>query len=349
MNDPRLRSPGYQPEYDYFCLVNIYLSVNYSNTLMMYPWGNIRRFNAWSDRAREKFGSRLQKLSINAGLSCPNRDGTVSRGGCTFCNNDGFNPSYCDPAKSIHQQIDEGLTFIKKRYARAKLFVAYFQAFSNTHAPLLHLRSIYGEALQHPAITGLVIGTRPDCIDDEKLDYLQALSEQHFIKIEYGVESCYNETLLRINRGHTFEASVQAIKATAARGIFNGIHLILGLPGESRQMMLDQVNIINKLPVNTIKFHQLQIVKNTLMAKEYADCPERFDLFELDEYIDLVISFIERLRPDISIDRFSGEVPPRLIAGKRWENIRSDGVIGLIEEELEKRNIYQGMLFTPDT
>lgn len=311
----------------------------------MYPWGNTRRFNAWSDRAREKFGSRLQKLTINAGFSCPNRDGTVSRGGCTFCNNEGFNPSYCDPQKTIKQQIDEGLTFIKKRYPRAKLYVAYFQAYSNTHATLNHLRSIYDEALNHPSISGLVIGTRPDCVDDEKLDYLGELSKSHFIKIEYGVESCYDETLQRINRGHNFEASVKAIEATAAKGIFNGIHLIFGLPGESRQMMLEQVNIINKLPIYTIKFHQLQIVKDTAMAEEYAAYPERFSLFDLDEYVDFVVSFIERLRPDIAIDRLSGEVPPRLITGKRWEHIRADGVITLVEEKLKTRNTFQGRLY----
>lgn len=315
----------------------------------MYPWDNSRRFNAWSDQARKKFGTRLQKLTINAGLSCPNRDGTVGLGGCTFCNNEGFNPSYCDPQKDIKQQIDEGLSFIKNRYPRAKLFVAYFQAYSNTHAPLRHLRSIYDEALGHPDISGLVIGTRPDCVDDEKLDYFEELSERHFIKIEYGVESCYNDTLQRINRGHSFETSARSIEATAARGIFNGIHLIFGLPGESRQMMLEQINHINKLPINTIKFHQLQIVKHTLMAEEYASFPERFHLFELGEYFSFVASFLERLRPDIAIDRLSGEVPPRLIAGKRWQNIRADGVIGLIEKELEKRNTHQGIFFNTGT
>jgi uncharacterized protein len=311
----------------------------------MYPWDNNRRFNSWSDQARKKYGTRLQKLTINAGFSCPNRDGTVGTGGCTFCNNDGFNPSYCDPQKTIDQQIDEGLAFIRNRYPRAKKFVAYFQAYSNTHAPLRQLRSIYEEALQHPEIYGLVIGTRPDCVDDEKLDYLARLSETYFIKLEYGVESCYTETLSRINRGHNFEASVKAIQATAARGIFNGIHLIFGLPGESRKMMHSQVHLLNELPIHTIKFHQLQIVKNTAMAEEYAAFPERFHLFELNEYVEFVVSFLEELRPDISVDRFSGEVPPGLIAGKRWGNIRSDGIIRLIEEKLEKRDTYQGRLF----
>ncbi len=309
----------------------------------MYPWGNERRFNAWADQVKKRFGTRLQKLSINAGFSCPNRDGTVGYGGCTFCNNEGFNPSYCDPQKSVENQIDEGLSFIKNRYPRAKLFVAYFQAYSNTHAPLNRLREIYEQALDHPGISGLVIGTRPDCIDGEKLDYLAGLSEKHFIKVEYGVESCYNATLQRINRGHSFEDSVRAIEETASRGIFNGIHMIFGLPGESREMMLDQVELINKLPVNTIKFHQLQIVKDTPMADEYRKHPERFNLFDLEEYVDFVVSFVERLHPGIAIDRFSGEVPPRLISGPRWGNVRSDVIIGMVERGLEQRNSHQGI------
>ncbi len=309
----------------------------------MYPWGNERRFNAWADLAKRRFGTRLQKLSINAGFSCPNRDGTVGYGGCTFCNNEGFNPSYCNPQKPIAKQIDEGLSFIKKRYPRAKLFVAYFQAYSNTHASLKRLKEIYGQALAHPGISGLVIGTRPDCMDSEKLDYLAGLSEKYFIKVEYGVESCYDTTLQRINRGHSFDDSVRAIEETASRGIFNGIHMIFGLPGESRQMMLDQVELINKMPVNTIKFHQLQIVKDTPMAEEYRKHPERFNLFDLEEYVDFVVSFVERLHPNIAIDRFSGEVPPRLITGPRWENIRSDGIIGMVEQGLEQRNSHQGV------
>ena len=308
----------------------------------MYPWENERRFNAWANQAKKRFGTRLQKLSINAGFSCPNRDGTVGYGGCTFCNNEGFNPSYCNPEKPIARQIDEGLSFIKNRYPRAKLFVAYFQAYSNTHAHLKLLEEIYEQALAHPEISGLVIGTRPDCIDSEKLDYFAELAKRYFIKLEYGVESCYNSTLKRINRGHSFEDSVHAIKETASRSIFNGIHMIFGLPGESRQMMLDQVELINKLPVNTIKFHQLQIVKDTPMADEYRNHPERFNLFGLEEYVEFVVSFVERLHPAIAIDRFSGEVPPRLITGPRWGNVRSDTIIGMVERGLEKRNSHQG-------
>ena len=308
----------------------------------MYPWGSNRRFNAWTDQARKRFGTRLQKLSINAGFSCPSRDGSKGSGGCTFCNNEGNNPSYGKPHKSISDQIDEGLLIVRKRYRRAKLFVAYFQAFSNTHAPLPILQQIYDEALAHPAISGLVIGTRPDCVDDEKLDYIAACAEKHFVKVEYGIESCYNATLQRINRGHTFEDAVNAVEATAKRGIFNGAHFIFGLPGESRQMMRDQVIQINALPLDTVKFHQLQMVKNTAMEREYQTFPERFDLFELDEYIEFVASFLERLRPGIAIDRLSGEIPPRLISGKRWGNVRSDAIIKMVEQHMAQKGTYQG-------
>ncbi len=310
----------------------------------MYPWGNDRRFNSWSDVVRKRFGTRLQKLTINAGFTCPNRDGTVAVGGCTFCNNKGFNPSYCDPEKPIHQQIDEGLAFIRKRYPRASLFLAYFQAYSNTHAPLQVLKEVYHEALSHPDIFGLVIGTRPDCVDDEKLDYLAELSQKHFIKVEYGVESCYDETLQRVNRGHGFEDSRRAIEATAARNISCGIHMIFGLPGESREMMLAQAEMINALPVDTIKFHQLQIVKDTAMALEYLNNPDSFRQFDLEEYVDFMVAFIERLRPEIAIDRFSGEVPPRYILGKRWVNVRADSIIGMIEKRLSEKDTFQGRL-----
>ncbi len=311
----------------------------------MHPWGSNRRFHSWSEVVRKRFGTRLQKLTINAGFTCPNRDGTVGTGGCTFCNNEGFNPSYCNPEKPIHEQIDEGLFFIRKRYRRASLFAAYFQAYSNTYAPIHVLKQVYEEALQHPAITGLVIGTRPDCIDEEKLDYLAGLSRKYFIKIEYGLESCYDDTLERINRGHSFKDAQEAISKTAGRKLLTGVHMIFGLPGESREEMLAQTEMINALPINTIKFHQLQIVKGTAMAAAYLKDPGRFDLFALDEYIDFLVTFLERLRPGIAIDRFSGEVPPRLIVGKRWGNVRSDIVTEMIEKRLAEKDTFQGRLY----
>lgn len=312
---------------------------------MAYPWGTDRRFNAWSDQSRKRYGTRLQKISVNAGFSCPNRDGTVGIGGCSFCNNEGFSPSYCKPEKSITQQIDQGLAFIRKRYPRAGKFLAYFQAYSNTYGSLEDLKKIYEQALDHPHISGLVIGTRPDCVDEEKLDYFATLAGHYFVKLEYGVESCYDDTLQRINRGHGFEQSRRAIAMTAERGIMTGIHMIFGLPGETRKQMLDQVTMLNQLPIQTIKFHQLQIVKGTAMASEYAMFPERFRLFELEEYVDFIVSFIERLRSDVSVDRLSGEVPPRLIEGKRWENVRSDNFMQMVERKMIERDTFQAKLY----
>ncbi len=310
----------------------------------MYPWGNRRRFHSLSDSFRQQYGTRLQKLTVHAGFTCPNRDGTVSAGGCTFCNNEGFSPSYCDPSKPIHVQIEEGLTFVRNRYPRANRFVAYFQTYSNTYAPLPRLKEIYGEALRHPAISGLVIGTRPDCVDEEKLDYLAWLARKYFIKIEYGLESCYDDSLKRVNRGHTFRRSEEAIAMTAKKKLFTGIHLIIGLPGETRSQMLAQVDTINRLPIQAIKLHQLQIVKDTPMAIEYEQNPDAFALFDLEEYVDFVVAFLERLRPDIAIDRFSGEIPPRLITGKRWGMIRSDAVIRMVEDKMNALDTYQGRL-----
>lgn len=234
---------------------------------------------------------------------------------------------------------------MKKRYKRSDIFIAYFQSYSNTHGSSGHLKSVYGQALLHPEIRGLAIGTRPDCIDEEKLDYLASLAQNHIISVEYGVESCYNQTLERVNRGHTFEQSAQAIKMTAARGLHTGVHMIFGLPGETHGQMLEQAKILSDLPIQTIKFHQLQIVSGTPMAIEYKLHPERFNLFLLDEYIDFIVQFLERLRPDISIERLSGEVPPAINEGIKWGQIRSDKVIGLIETKMKELNTWQGRLF----
>ncbi len=309
---------------------------------MKFPWGHNRRFNAYSNYFLKEFGERVQKLSIDAGFTCPNRDGTVGTGGCTYCNNGAFNPSYCTPSKSISQQITEGIEFHQKRYRRANKYLAYFQPFSNTYASLDKLRNIYNEALKFPEVIGLVIGTRPDCIDDEKLDFLQKLSEKFYIIVEYGIESCYDKTLERVNRGHSFEQSIEAITKTAERGIKTGAHIIFGLPGETKQEMLDEADILSELPLNNIKFHQLQIIKDTEMAKEYSEKPENFNLFSLDEYIDFIITFLERLTPDIVIERFAGEVPPRFLSGPGWGLIRNDQILNLIEKKLAEKNTWQG-------
>jgi len=307
-----------------------------------YSWNHQRRFNAFTNFCQQKFGERIQKLSVNAGFTCPNRDGSSGTGGCVYCNNDAFNPSYCSPDKSISQQIIEGIEFHTVRYRRAGKYLAYFQAYSNTHAPLELLKSKYEEALQHPDVIGLVIGTRPDCVDDEKLDYLQELSHKCFISVEYGVESCYNKTLERINRGHTFERSVKAIEETAKRNIHTGIHMIFGLPGESRDEMLNEAGIISKLPVSTIKFHQLQIIRGTALQAMFSSNPEQFHVFKLDEYIDFIIDFCERLNPAIMIERFTAEVPPAFHVMGGFGLLRTDQILQKIEKRMEERDTWQG-------
>lgn len=315
-----------------------------------YPWGHNRRFNAYSNYFKKAFGERVQKVTIDAGFTCPNRDGSKGIGGCTYCNNDAFNPSYCVPDKTITQQINEGIEFHEKRYRRANKFLAYFQAYSNTYAPLKKLKTIYDEALSIPGITGLVIGTRPDCIDDEKLEYFQELSEKYYIILEYGIESTNNDTLKKINRGHTFEEAIKALQKTKQYGIKTGAHFIFGLPGESKEYSLSKAKTISSLPLDTVKFHQLQIIKGTAMEKEYKEHPGKFTFFELPEYIDFFIRFLERLNPKFVVERFAGEVPPRFLAGPGWGLIRNDQIINKFEKRLEELDTYQGRLFEkPDS
>ncbi len=312
---------------------------------MQYSFGTKHRFNSYSEYFKKIFGQRVQKITVDAGFTCPNRDGTLARGGCTYCNNDAFNPSYCNPQKTVAQQVAEGIEFHKVRYRRASRYLVYFQAYSNTYAPLSHLKDLYEQALAQEGVIGLVIGTRPDCVDDEKLDYLQKLSEKYYIIVEYGIESIYDKTLERINRQHSFAQSKAAIETTAARGIHTGAHMIFGLPGESRQMMMESVNVISQLPLDTIKFHQLQIITGTTMARDYQKNPQDYQLFSLDEYIDFVIRYTERLNPDFIIERFAGEVPPRYLAGPGWGRIRNDQINLRIEKEMEARNTWQGKFY----
>ena len=311
---------------------------------MLFPWGDERRFNSYSRYFIKQFGSRMQKISIDAGFSCPNRDGKISTGGCTFCSNEAFNPSYCRPEKSIRQQIEEGIEFHRRRYRRANQYLAYFQPFSNTYKPLDELKDLYRQALDVPEITGIVIGTRPDLIDKMLLQHLNEIQKTHYVMLEYGVESVYNETLKRVNRGHDFATAKHAIHMTADYGIPCGAHFIFGLPGESKAMMLDATDIISQLPLTTVKFHQLQIFKGTPMAKEYLQHPEAFHLFDLEEYIDFVIDFAERLNPDIVIERFAGEVPPRYLISEPWMKLRYDEVLAKIEKRMAERDTWQGRL-----
>ena len=309
-----------------------------------YGFPDGKRYNSFVGYFKRKYGERLQKIVLDAGFTCPNRDGTVSRGGCTYCDNAAFHPAYSTAGKSLHQQMDEGIEFHKVRYRTTEHYLAYFQAYSNTYAPLEKLKVLYEEALSHPQVVGIVIGTRPDCVDEEKLDYLAELAADHVVIVEYGIESCYDRTLQRINRGHDFETASRAVRMTAERGIDVGVHFILGLPGESRQMMLDSCAMINNLPIRSVKFHQLQIVKGTRMEQEYAERPQDFERFSLQEYLDFFVDMLERLRPDLSIERFVGEVPPRFVNETPWGLIRNVELLRLLDKRLEERNTWQGRL-----
>ncbi len=314
-----------------------------------FAWGDSRRYNSYANYFRLHFGQRVQKLSVNAGFTCPNRDGSKGTGGCIFCDNGAFNPSYCNPQKSITQQLDEGIEFHQWRYRKSIDYLAYFQAFSNTYKPLQELKMLYGEALAHPKVIGLVIGTRPDCVDTAKLDYLKELSASHYIAVEYGIESCYNSTLQYINRCHDFETTRSAIETTASRGLHVGGHLILGLPGETKEMMLHEAELLSQLPLNSLKLHQLQILKGTAMENDYSQNPRLYPAWELGEYVDFVVDFLERLRPDIVVERFAGEVPPRFQATpeRSWRDaqdrlIRNETIPLMVEKRMEERDTWQG-------
>jgi radical SAM protein (TIGR01212 family) len=315
--------------------------------MKMYPWGHDRRFNAYSNYFRKLYGARVQKVSIDAGFTCPNRDGSKGSGGCTYCNNDAFNPSYCIPEKSVTQQIEEGIDFHRKRYREAGSYLAYFQAYSNTYASLDRMKNLYEEALAYPGVTGLIIGTRPDCIDDEKLSYLKELSGRCYLAVEFGIESCYDKTLIRINRGHSFREAEEAVNTTAALGLNTGAHFIFGLPGETKEEMLAEADIISKLPLKTVKFHQLQIIKGTVMEEEYLANPFDFQLFSWEEYLDFFVRFLERLNPQIVVERFTGEAPPRFLIRSLWGMKRTDQIVSLVEKRLEELDTWQGRLYLP--
>ena len=269
-------------------------------------------FGPW---LQSELGCKVQKISVNAGMTCPNRDGTLGTGGCTFCNNQTFNPAYCRTEKSVTQQLEEGKQFFARKYPTMK-YLAYFQAYTNTYAELDRLVSLYEEALRVPDVVGLVIGTRPDCMPDNLLDYLEELNRRTFLIVEYGVESADDETLLRINRGHTFRQSCEAIRRTAERGIRVGAHVILGFPWEPFDELMRQAEEIGRLPLTTLKLHQLQIIRGTQLAREYAEHPWAVPTAE--EYIDLVLHYISRLPYGLVMERFVSQSPPEMVIAPQW-------------------------------
>ena len=303
-----------------------------------------KRYLDYSSFIKSTFGERVQKISIDIGFSCPNRDGSKGFGGCTYCNNNSFNPDYCVSNKSITEQLQEGIRRFSKRY-KTQHYLAYFQAYTNTYADLEDLKSMYEEALRVPKVIGLVIGTRPDCISEEIIDYLSGLSKRTYISLEFGVESTLNSTLKNVNRCHTFEDTKAAYNLCKNKGFHLGAHLILGLPGETKEALLNHAVEISKLPIDTLKLHHLQIVKQSVMASQFKKNPEHFNLFTSENYVEFIAEFIGLLRPDIIIERFISEAPLDLLIAPNWNGLKNFEVVDKIDQKLLQKNTWQGKYY----
>ena len=298
-------------------------------------------YNDFPTFLRQYFPCKVQKISLNAGFTCPNRDGTKGWGGCTYCNNQTFNPDYCRTEKTIAVQLEEGKRFFARKYPEMK-YLAYFQAYTNTYSELEGLKRKYEEALTVDNVVGLVIGTRPDCMPEELLRYLEELNRQTFLMVEYGIESVCDTTLQRINRGHTYKDTIEAVERTAACGILTGGHIILGLPGETRDDIVPQAKILSELPLTTLKIHQLQLIRGTRMAHEYEEEPAGFHIFtDVDEYIDLVIDYVEHLHPDLVLERFVSQSPKDLLIAPDW-GLKNYEFVARLQKRMKERGAYQG-------
>lgn len=298
-----------------------------------------KHYNDFSTWLRQELGCKVQKISIDAGFSCPNRDGTLATGGCIFCDNKVFSPAYCRGGKSVKRQMEDGISFFKRKYKDMK-YLAYFQAFTNTYASVERLKCLYEEALDVDDVVGIVIGTRPDCVSDEILEYLEQLNRQTFMIVEYGIESTDNQMLKRINRGHTYECSVKAIERTRERGIYVGGHVILGLPGMTESDCIREVERLNETSLDILKLHQLQVVKDTRLAEEYLERP--FKVYGVEEYITLVATLIKHIRPDMILDRFISQSPAEMLIAPKW-GIKNYEFANALDNYLAKNNIYQGV------
>lgn len=303
-----------------------------------------RRYHAYNDWVKRTHGGRLQKVSIDAGFTCPNRDGSRGQGGCSFCNNEGFTPGYLREQRQIAQQIDIGIAFMRRRYPEATRFLAYFQTYSNTYGDLSQLRKVYAQALEHPAISGLVIGTRPDCLPDEVLDYLGGLAQHTIIELEIGIESCSDAVLTECLRGHDFACTQDAIRRAAARKLFVTGHVLIGLPLETQESLVAGARELARLPMDALKFHQLQIVRHTRLAIQYEREPSSVPLLSPDTYLDQVINMLELLPPAFRIQRLGSEVPPRLRLSPDW-GMRLSAFPARLETRLAERQTWQGRLY----
>ncbi|MBJ2174364.1 TIGR01212 family radical SAM protein [Aureibaculum sp. A20] len=308
-------------------------------------FNNNKRYNDYSSYIKRTFSERVQKISLDTGFTCPNRDGTKGVGGCTYCNNSTFNPYYCKPNKSITQQLEEGIAFFSKKY-KTQQYLAYFQAYTNTYADINLVKQLYYEAINHPKVIGLVIGTRPDCINVDLIDFLSDLAKDNYISLEFGVESTLERTLKDVNRCHTYKETVEAYELAKNRGLHLGAHMIIGLPGESKADILNHAKQLSKLPINSLKLHQLQIVKHTMMAKQFKDNPEQFRLFTVEDYVDFITDFVALLRPDIIIERFISESPSHLLIAPKW-NLKNFEIVAKIDKKLVEKDQWQGKSIEP--
>ena len=300
-------------------------------------------YNEFGAYLRGIFGCKVQKITLDGGFTCPNRDGKVGHGGCTYCNNQTFNPAYCHRHLPVKEQMLEGISFFAHKYPSMR-YLAYFQAYTNTYDSLDNLKQRYEEALSVEGCVGLVIGTRPDCMPDEILDYLQMLAGRTFVLVEYGIESVNDDTLLRINRGHDYACAADAVRRTAERGIPVGAHMILGLPGEDREELMRQASVLSELPLTTLKLHQLQLIRGTRMAQEYGECPGDFSLFALEDYIETVVDYVERLSPDIVLERFASQSPKELLIAPDW-GIKNHELVDKVKRRMRERSTWQGRLY----
>ena len=307
-------------------------------------FNNNKRYNDYASFIKKHFSERVQKISLDTGFTCPNRDGTKGVGGCTYCNNNTFNPNYCNPDKSITQQLNEGIEIFAKKY-KTQQYLAYFQAYTNTYADINLVKELYNEAVRHPKVIGLVIGTRPDCIDEDLLNFLSELSHEYYISLEFGIESTLDRTLTMVNRCHTYKETVAAYELSKNKGLHLGGHMIVGLPGESKEDILNHANEISKLPINTLKLHQLQVVKHTMMAIQFKEDPAMFSFFSVEEYIDLITDFVALLRPDIIVERFISQCPAHLLIAPNWNGLKNFEIIVKIDKKLVEKNLWQGKLY----
>ncbi|PLX07060.1 MAG: TIGR01212 family radical SAM protein [Marinilabiliales bacterium] len=309
-----------------------------TNTFKNMPW------NDYSSYIKRTFGQRVQKISVNAGFTCPNRDGKISKGACIYCTNKSFSPFYCNSGASVREQLEKGIAFFSPKYKTQK-YLAYFQSFTNTYGDIDYLKKLYLEALSVEGVEGFVIATRPDCIDEDKLMIIKNISKGKYISIEYGAESTIDKTLVFINRGHSYQQTIDAVELTAKIGINTGLHMILGLPGENEEDFYHHAKEISKLPINTLKVHQMQVLKETKLAQIYNESTELFFDLKLENYILVIVKFLEFLNPNIIVERFTSESPKDMIIYPDWKGKKNFEISHMVMAKMKELDTYQGKRF----